>query len=101
MMSSTREYAIMTMTGGQAKELAETGFDAAEDGEAYPYILVTRGGSELKDDETYRIAFTANSYPEEVGQTYNVQVEEGTLSTFVRTWLEEQETVSPDGNPWE
>ena len=80
---STRECAIMTMTGVQVKELDKTGFDAAGDGEAY------------------RGAFTANSYTEEVGQTYNVQVEEGTLSTFVRAWLEEQGTVSSDGNPWE
>lgn len=36
--------------------------------------LVTRGDAPLKDSETYRIAFTANSYTEEVGQTYNVQV---------------------------
>lgn len=47
------------------------------------------------------VAFTAASYTEEVGEAYNVQVEEGTLSTFVRTWLEEQGAVSPDGNPWE
>ena len=91
----------MTMTGAQVKELAETGFDAAGDGEAYPYVLVTRGDAPLEDGETYRIAFTANSYIEEVDQTYNVQVEEGSLSTFVRTWLEEQGTVSPDGPPWE
>ena len=77
------------------------GFDAEGDGETYPYVLVTRGDAPLKDSETYRVAFTANIYTEEVGQTYNVQVEEGTLSTFVRTWLEEQGTVSPDGNTWE
>ena len=98
---STREYAIMTMTGAQVRELAENGFDAAWDGETYPYVLVTSGGTPLEDNETYRIAFVANSYTEEVGRTYSVQVEEGTLSTFVRAWLEEQGTVSPDRNPWE
>lgn len=91
----------MTMTGAQAKELAETGFKAAGDGEAYPYVLVTRGDIELEDGETYRVAFTAASYTEEVGEAYNVQVEEGSLSTFVRTWLEQQKTVSPGGDPWE
>ena len=54
-----------------------------------------------EDGETYRVAFTANSYTEEVGQTYNVQIEKGSLSTFVRIWLEEQGTVSPDENLWE
>lgn len=91
----------MTMTGAQVRELAGTGFDAAGDGEAYPYVLVTRGGVPLEDGETYRVAFTANSYTEETGRTYNVQMEEGTLSAFVRAWLEEQGTVSPDANPWE
>ena len=37
----------------------------------------------------------------DMGQAYDVQVEEGTLSTFVCAWLERQKTVSPDGNPWE
>lgn len=97
-------YIGMQLTGvpfATVFNLAKTGFDAAGDGEAYPYVLVTCGGADLKDGETYRVAFTANSYTEEVGQACNVQVEEGTLSTFVRTWLEEQGTVSPDGNPWE
>lgn len=65
------------------------------------YFCESTADFTLEDGETYRIAFTANSYTEEVGQTYNVQVEEGSLSTFVRTWLDEQKTVSPDGNPWE
>lgn len=82
--------------------MAETGFvDEAVDGETYPYVLVTRGDIEPENSETYRIAFTANSYTGEVGQTGNVQVEDGSLSTFVRTWPEEQGTGSPDGNPWE
>ena len=45
---------------------------------------MTRGGSELEDSETYRVAFAAGSYTEEMGQAYNVQMEEGTLSAFVR-----------------
>lgn len=97
---SAREYAVMTMTGAQLKELAETGFDAAGDGDAYPYVLVVRGG-EPENDKTYRVAFAASSYTEEAGEAGGVQVEEGTLSTFVRAWLEEQKTVFPDGNPWE
>lgn len=97
------EYAIMTMTGLQVKELAETGFDKEGNGNVYPYILVTRGGVSLEDDEIYQIAFTANSYTEEVGQIYNVQVvkAEDFLRSTVRVWMEEQGRVSPDGNPWE
>lgn len=95
------EYAMMTMTGAQAKELAAAGFE--EDGavEPFPYVLVSRGGGELEDDKTYQVAFLMNGYAEEVGQLYDVQVETGSLRDFLRTWLEEQGTVSPDGNVWE
>lgn len=40
-------------------------------------------------------------YTEEVGQTYGVQVEKSSIKPFLLTWLEEQKTVSPDGNIWE
>lgn len=95
------EYAILTMTGAQAKELAEEGFELAEDKKPYPYLLVTKGGSELKDDQTYQVAFLMQSYTYNVGELYNAQVEEGSFRTFLREWLKAQETVSPDGNPWE
>ncbi len=95
------ETAILTMTGAQAKELAEEGFDIAGDKEPYPYILVTKGGKELEDDQTYQVAFLMRSYTSKVGELYNAQVEEGSFQTILREWLKEQQTVSPDGNPWE
>ena len=95
------KYAVMTMTGKQAEELVETGFDALGEGqEPYPYILVTRGDKELKGDTSYQIAFLIEGYTPEVGQNYDVQVREGSLKEFLCTWLEEQKTVSPAGNPW-
>ncbi|MCI8624563.1 MAG: extracellular solute-binding protein [Provencibacterium sp.] len=94
------EYALMTMTGAQAKELARTGFDAAGDGNSFPYILVPKGGAELEDGKTYQVAFLMRSYTEEVGRTYTAQVKEGFVRNFLRAWLEEQKTVSPGGNPW-
>lgn len=95
------EYAVLTMTGAQAKELAAAGFDLAGDGRPYSYALVTRGGGELEDGETYRVAFPMRSYTEETGQTCGAQVEKGSVRTFLREWLTEQKTISPDGNPWE
>ncbi|MCM1534286.1 MAG: ABC transporter substrate-binding protein [Clostridium sp.] len=94
------EYAILTMTGAQAKELAAAGFDMTGDGEPFPYVLETRGGGDLEDGETYRVAFLTRSYTEEVGEAYSAQVEKGSIRTFLREWLAEQGTVSPDGNPW-
>lgn len=95
------EYAILTMTGAEAKALATAGFDPAGDGNAIPYTLVVRGGGGLEDNETYRVAFLMQTYTEEVGQTYSAQVEKGSFRTFLREWLTAQETVSPDGNSWE
>lgn len=95
------EYAVMTMTGAQAKELQKAGFDIAGNGITFPYLLVVRGDKELEDDKTYQIAFCKSGYTEETAQAYSAQVEKGSLRTILRDYLEEQKTVSPDGNPWE
>lgn len=94
------EYALLSMTGAQAKDLAQAGFDAAGDGEAFPYVLTVRGGGALEDSRTYRIAFPMGAYTEETGLAYHAQVEKGSLRAYLRAWLEAQGTVSPGGNPW-
>lgn len=95
------EYAILTMTGSQAKELAEEGFDLDGDKEPYPYVLVTKGDGEPEDDQTYEIAFLARSYTNQTGELYNARIEDGSFQDILQDWLKEQQTVSPDGNPWE
>lgn len=94
-------YALMEMTGGQAKALAQEGFDAAGDGNPFPYLLVTRGDAPLKDEETYLVAFFMEGYTKEVAEAYSARFCTGSFKLFLRIWLEEQQTVSPDGNPWE
>ncbi|MCI8549607.1 MAG: carbohydrate ABC transporter substrate-binding protein [Lachnospiraceae bacterium] len=94
------EYAVMAMTGSQAKELAEAGLDAAGDGNPFPYLLVTKEDRELEDDTVYQVAFFMQGYTEEVAAAYSAQVYEGSFRSLLRTYLEEQKTVSPDGNPW-
>lgn len=95
------EYAVLTMTGAQAKELAETGFSLSGDGEPYPYILVTKGGKEPEDDQICQVAFLMRSFSKEIGEQYNARTEEGSFQNILRQWLTEQQSVSPDGNPWE
>lgn len=94
------EYAVMTMTGAQAKEMEKAGLDAAGDGRPFPYRLVVRGGGELEDGASYQVAFLMNGYTPEAAQAYSARVEKGSLRSFLRTWLEGQKTVSPGGNPW-
>lgn len=94
------EYAVLTMTGAEAKALAKTGFDKEGDGDPFPYVLVTRGERELDDFTSYQVAFLMNGYTEEVGRTYSAKVHEGSLKSFLQTYLREQIYVSPNGNPW-
>lgn len=99
--SRSGKYAVLTMTGAQAKELARTGFDVLGDGNPYPYVLATRGGGELEDGRTYQAAFLMRNYTEEAAQAYSAQVYNGSIRDFLRDWLTKQKTVSPGGNPWE
>lgn len=50
----------MTMTGAKIKETMEKGYfyegTDAPDSEPYPYTLVTKGGQELNDATTYKVA---------------------------------------------
>lgn len=95
------EYALMTMTGAEARMLAEAGFDLYGDGNPFPYILVTKGDVELADDSTYLVAFPTQGYTQQTAQAYAARVENGSIRTMLHEWLKEQGTVSPDGNPWE
>ena len=94
------KYTVMSMTGAEAKELAKAGFDAAGDHNPFPYLLVTKGGAELKDDENYQVAFLLDGYTEETAEKYPHQTHKGSMKDFLTAWLKEQGTVSPDGNPW-
>ncbi|WP_295747970.1 ABC transporter substrate-binding protein [uncultured Oscillibacter sp.] len=95
------EYALLSMTGAQAGELAAAGFDAEGDGHPFPYVLVTRDGAPLEDEKTYQVAFLARGYSEEAGRTYGAQVCEGSLAGFLRSYLERRGTVSPEERAWE
>ena len=95
------KYGIAELTGAQIQELLEAGFDPAGDGIPFPYVLVTRGGGTLEAGTTFRVAFVMNGYTEEAARTYGIQEEPGSVREFLRTWLTEQRTVSPGGNPWE
>ena len=50
---------------------------------------------------SYKIAFVNNGYTEEVKTAYGAVTEVGSLKDFVRNWLTEQGTVSPDKIIWE
>lgn len=45
----------VTLTGRRIKELAEEGYDFNENGDTFPYVLVTKGNMELNDSSLYTI----------------------------------------------
>lgn len=94
------EYAVMTMTGQQAQELAAAGFDPEGDGNPFPYILVTPEGAALEPDGVYRVAFLMKGYTQETAEAFSAEIIPGSVRSYVRSWLEEQKEVSPGGNPW-
>lgn len=98
--ASDGTYAIMTMTGAQAKALKKQGFDLFGNGNTFPYILVTKGDIELADEDVYRIAFLKEDYTKETALAYSAQVETASLRAILKAYLEEQKTVSPNGNLW-
>lgn len=51
----TRNIETVTLTGARIKELAEKGYERNEE-TTYPYALVTKEGTELKDDVVYTVA---------------------------------------------
>ena len=94
------KYAVLSMTGAQAKELAQAGFDKEGDGRPFPYVLSVRGGGELEDSQTYQVAFPMDSYTGETAEACAAEVREGSLRNFLREYLEKQKMVSPDDS-WE
>lgn len=94
------DFLIMEMTGADANTLVQEGFDAYGDGMPFEYLLVTKGDIMLKDDTKYRIAFLPEGYTEQTAAAHPTETVTHSLTDFLHRWLEQQETVSPDGNPW-
>lgn len=94
------EYAVMEMTGAQAKSIAAAGFDKFNNGNPFAYLLVTRNEIELEDNTPYKIAFFMGGYTEAAAQTYSAEVHKGSIREYLSNFLKEQKTVSPGQNMW-
>lgn len=61
----------ITLTGARIKELAEKGYNRNETGIIYPYEFVTKEGTKLKDDITYKVAICGVT--DEIKKEGNIQ----------------------------
>ena len=58
---NTQTISVLELTGAEIKALVQGGFDADENGDPYPYVLVTKDGAEPEDGKVYRLAFPTGS----------------------------------------
>lgn len=89
----------ITLTGARIKELAQTGYDYNNDGNMFPYVLVTKGNMELDDNTTYTIPICGAT--DAVKEEGNIQ-DSGILGLdAARTYFSQFETLSAKDIKWE
>ncbi|MGN0996605.1 MAG: hypothetical protein ACI4PG_06830, partial [Candidatus Ventricola sp.] len=87
------------MTGAQITVLAQAGYDANGDGNAYPYVLVAPDGLQLHDDQEYTV-YLAGITDEVAAQC--PQTDTGIVGlTAMEDYLEGVDTLTPAGIVWQ
>lgn len=61
----------VTLTGKRIKELAKTGYERSGNSVAFPYVMVSKEGTELKDTDTYKVVICGAT--DEVKKEGNIQ----------------------------
>ena len=65
----------------------------------YSYLLVTRGGIELQDDQTYRLAMNTRDLPKEVRES--LPMLEITPHDAIKDYIQELGTFAQEDVVWE
>lgn len=82
----------LTLTGARLKELAAAGYDRNSNGLPYPYLLLTRDGKELADDQTY--TFICCGCTDAVGEEGHAE-DTGILDA-AKAYFSKLGTISPE-----
>lgn len=61
----------VTLTGKRIKELQKTGYERSDNNVAFPYVMVTKDGTKLDDDTTYKVVICGAT--DEVKKEGNIQ----------------------------
>ena len=94
-----RTIETVTLTGKRIKELAEIGFNLKDEGNYYPYVLVTKGGETLDDDTVYTIPICGAS--SEVSEEGNLTKTDILGLDAARNYFSQFETLSAKDIKWE
>ena len=91
---------MITLTGAEIKELAQTGFDNYGNGDGFPYVLVTKGGTELDDNTTYTIPICGVT--DEIAEKAGGLQDSGVMGLeAAREYLSRFETLHAEDIVWE
>lgn len=95
---SNATISVLTLTGAEIKELQAGGFDYNQNENPYEYLLVTKGGMELNDNEAYRLAVGT----EELAETMRGSAEVLDISsdTAIKEYLLELGTFGAADITW-
>lgn len=89
----------VTLTGKRIQELVETGYERSGNSVSFPYVLVTKEGTELEDDQTYTVVICGAT--DEVKEEGNIQ-DSGVLGlTALEDYFKQFETFSKKDVVWE
>ncbi len=85
------------LTGAEIKQMLEDGRtytytleDGTEKTCSFPYVMVTKGGMELDDSVTYKVAFNYNDYAAELKDSWGdkwVNVKDYSSGDAIKNWL--------------
>ena len=89
----------VTLTGARIKELAETGYARDGNSVVFPYVLVTKEGTELDDSTTYQVAICGAT---EAVQTEGNLQDSGVMGLeAAQKYFSQFETLSKKDIIWE
>lgn len=94
----TDNIKTVTLAGKRVKDLMDSGYDRAGDGNVYPYVLAAPEGFKIDDNATYKVAVAGVT--DEVAKEGNLE-DSGVLGLdAMKEYLSKFETLSPADVAW-
>ena len=95
---STTTISVLTLTGAEIKALQAGGLNLNDNDRPYEYLLVTKDGMELKDNQVYRLAVGTQELEEELRD--KAEVFEISAQTAITKYITELGTFDAADITW-